>query len=152
MSTTTTTAAITIRLVGHTLPGLDIGDQHNVHIGVQRKAETGDLVAGDAGTAVFTIPVDVVTGKDSRFAFRGPFVQGKARARFIYLAWGDVDADGVFAMSRRLKIHLSTLDEDMIAAAREPNAVLEGSLSLSDQSGGPVCASLPPGWIRWTVV
>lgn len=54
-------------------------------------------------------------------------------------------------MIRRLKIDLSGLDEGMLEAAQEPGAVLEGSLSLSDQRGEPACASLPAGWIHWTV-
>lgn len=153
MSTTSTAAApITIRIVGHTLPGRDFGDRRNVHVGIQRKAEAVDLVSGDAGMAAFTIPVGVVPGTGSRFDVRGPFVQGKAGARFLYLTWGDVDTDGTFAMFRRLKIDLSGIDEELIAAAQEPDAVLEGSLSLSDHRGEPVCSSLPPGWIRWAVI
>lgn len=153
MSMTSTAAApITIRIVGHTLPGRDFGDRRNVHVGIQRKAEAVDLVPGDAERAEFTIPVDVVPGKDARCDFRGPFVQGKAGGRFLYLTWGNVDMNGAFAMFRRLKIDLSGIDEELIATAQEPDAVLEGSLSLSDQRGEPVCSSLPPGWIRWAVI
>jgi hypothetical protein len=152
MSTISTTAApITIRIVGHTLPGLDVGGVHNLHVGVQHKVAAVDLVPGDAGRAEFTIPVDVVPGKTSRFDFRGPFVQGKRSARFVYLTWGGVDVEGSFEMVGRLKIQLSALDDDMLVAAQKPGSILEGSLSLSDDNGKPVCGSLSPDRIRWTV-
>lgn len=145
-------ATITLRIVGHTLPGLNAGNRRNLHIGVQRGAAAVDLVPADARTATFTIPVRLVPGADSRSDFRGPFVHGKPGARFLYLTWGDVAEDGRFEMVQRLKIGLSGMDEAMIAAALEPDAVLQGSLSLTDQRGRPISASVPSGWIDWAVV
>ncbi len=57
---TTTTRRITIRIASHTLPDRVFGDLIHVHLGVQPKSEAIDLIAGDAETAAFTIPIDVV--------------------------------------------------------------------------------------------
>ena len=145
-------ATITLRIVGHSLPGLDAANRHNLHIGVQRAAEAIDLVPANAPTASFTIPVRLETDTESRRDFRGPFVHGKPGARFLYLVWGDLAEDGSFDMVQRLKIGLSGLDDTVIAAARQPGVVLQGSLSLTDQKGRPISASVPAGWIDWALV
>lgn len=143
-------ATITLRIVGHALPA-DAANRSTLHVGVQRRRETVDLVPAGAATAVFTCPIDVVTRNGSGFDFRGPFVQGKAGARFVYLVWGDVAEDGAFAMTQRAKIGLSTLDDGLVRAAQAPDAVLEASLRLTDERGRPVAATVPPAAITWTV-
>lgn len=145
-------ATMTLRIVGHSLPGLNAANRRNLHIGVQRAAEAVDLAPADARTVAFTIPVRLEKDAGSGFDFRGPFVHGKPGARFLYLTWGDVAEDGSFEMVQRLKIGLSGLDDAMIAAAREPDVVLQGSLSLTDQRGRPMSASVPADWIDWAVV
>jgi hypothetical protein len=147
----TATATITLRVVGHALPGADAANRPTLHVGVQRGSETIDLVPATAGTAVFTCPLQVVPGAGSRFDVRGPFVHGKPGARFIYLVWGDLAADGAFVMTQRLKIGLSNLDASLIAAAQAPNAVLEASLALTDARGRPRAATVPPDAIAWSV-
>ena len=73
-------------------------------------------------------------------------MQGKPAERFIYLSWGDVDASGEFHMFRRAKLHVSHLD-----AAALDGATVRGELALSDNAGGPRCASLRPPDIAWTI-
>lgn len=145
-------ATMTLRIVGHSLPGLNAADRRNLHIGVQRAAEVVDRTPADARTVTFTIPVRLETDAGVRFDFRGPFVHGKTGARFLYLTWGDITEDGAFEMVQRLKIGLSALDAAMIAAAQEPDVVLQGSLSLTDQRGRPMSASVPADWIDWALV
>jgi hypothetical protein len=54
-------------------------------------------------------------------------------ARFVYLTWGDVAADGSFTMFRRAK--LKHADDTWQVIAR---------VDLTDECGGPRCARLRP--------
>ena len=99
-----------VRIVGVNLPGRAWAGYGNIHVGVQRGAEVVDLVPGDAGEAVWELPVDVMPGGD----FRGPFVQGKKGDRFLYLSWGTVGAAGGFTMFRRAKLMLAAVDAGVV--------------------------------------
>jgi hypothetical protein len=66
-------------------------------------------------------------------------VQGRRGARFVYLTWGDVDADGSFTMFRRAKLMLADL-EPLVAETDQVVARVD----LTDESGGPRCARLRP--------
>ena len=66
-------------------------------------------------------------------------MQGRPGARFIYLTWGDVDADGSFTMFRRAKLMLADLEP---LAADTQRVVAR--VDLTDDCGGPRCARLGP--------
>ena len=53
-------------------------------------------------------------------------------------------------MFRRAKLHLSSLDVDLVARAAEPGQHLVARLALTDARGGPRCASLRPPQIDWS--
>ena len=97
----------------------------NIHVGIQIGKQPHGLVAGDAESPSWTIPVEVVT-REEGLDFRGPSVQGGRGERFIYLTWGDVGEDGSFAMFRRAKPMLSELEafvgnaESVIARVKRP--------------------------------
>ena len=134
--------------MGTGLPGrswCDGGD--NVHVGIQRKRDIEELVAGDAEEARWDITVDVV-GED----FKGPHVQGKKGERFLYLSWGTVHADGTFAMFRRSKLMIGAIDVSVLRAADRPGHRLVGTLGLTGGDGGPVCAAVRPPKIEWSAV
>ena len=101
-----------LHIQGHHLPGRvwEAGDEHhdNVHVGLQLGKEPHQLMPGDAKSASWTVPVEVVTREDG-LDFRGPAVQGRRGERFGYLTWGDVEDDGPFAMFRRAKLMLADL-------------------------------------------
>ena len=135
-----------IRIEGTDLPGSTCGPSpqrpdghHNIHVGVQRKQEVVDLVAGDADEAVFEFDVPVKNGK-----FGGPFIHGRDGQRFVYLSWGVVE-DGVFHMFRRAKLHVDHID----TGAADGHTV-EGRLGLTDAKGHPLCASVRPPRIAWS--
>jgi hypothetical protein len=143
-------------IVGHDLPGRTCPQPHgvlltNVHVGVQRRTEPSDLVAGDADGARWEMDVDVVTAADGALDFRGPVVQGKRGDRFIYLTWGDVRADGSFAMFRRAKLMLGRVDPALVRRASEPGASLVGTIHLTDDRGCPRCARVDPPALTWSV-
>ena len=60
--------------------------------------------------------------------------------------WGDVDADGSFAMFRRAKLMLADL-ERVVAGAGDTGQVT-ARVDLTDECGGPPCARLSPPALR----
>jgi Family of unknown function (DUF5990) len=139
--------AVHFRLVGTDLPGAACapapthpGMYTAIHVGVQRGKEVVDLVRGDAAQAVFEFDVDIRNGK-----FGGPYIHGGSRERFIYLSWGEVIA-GHFIMFRRAKLQLDSLDPEAC-----DGRTIEGRLGLTDAKGLPLCASVRPPKITWTV-
>lgn len=120
-------------------------------MGIQRAKEVVGLVRGDAEEAVFDLTLDVVLGGSRGVDFRGPYLHGKAGERFIYLSWGAVAEDGRFEMFRRAKLHLAPLDEQAVQQALDKAEVMEARLDLTDQRGGPLCASVRPPTVRWQV-
>lgn len=142
---------IPVRIVGQNLPGLRFCEHEAVHVGVQRESREHviDPVPGDAAEAVFSFTITVVRSDDGQIDFRGPVVQGKRGARFLYLSWGDLSPDGQFQMFRRAKIHLSALADLDLATAAETGTAMEAVVNLTGPRGGPVCANLRPPQIIW---
>jgi Family of unknown function (DUF5990) len=137
------------RIVGTDLPGRSCGPapEHpepyaHVHVGLQRTAEVVDVVPADADRALFEFDVDVDT---ERGRFTGPYVHGRDGQRFIYLSWGEL-IDGEFRMFRRAKLHIDHLDPRAV----DGRAVV-GELGLRDAKGNPLCASVRPPRITWTI-
>jgi hypothetical protein len=147
-------AQMTIRVRGRELPGLrpECGWWTGVHVGLQVGREVPRLVAGDAAEAVFEAPVEVVAGADGGRDFRGKAVQGPRGDRFLYLSWGEVGADGRFAMFRRAKLKLDSVPDEELRRALETGGVLEAQLPLRDGKGHPICATVKPPVLRWQAV
>lgn len=143
----TTTA---MRIVGHRLPGLSWSEHSHVHVGVQHRKDAINLVACDAACAVFDIPIEVVLDPTIGIDYRGPFAQGKRGQRFIYLSWGDLTPENRFTMLRRAKLNLFTIPEH-IARALADGCTVQAELELTDPRGEPICASIPPQLIHWTI-
>jgi hypothetical protein len=118
-----------------------LGGYAHIHVGVQRGREVVDLVPGDAPSAVFEFDVKVKGGR-----LAGPYIHGRDGQRFIYLSWGESDDGADFRMFRRAKLHVDHLD----AAAVDGHTV-EGTLALRDDCGHPLCASVRPPRITWSV-
>lgn len=147
-----------IRIEAHDLPGLTCptadGEDpvhRNVHVAVQRRDRPAELLdprPGDARNATWTLDCTTLpsaTGID----VRGPCVQGRPGARFIYLSWGAVDEAGAFTMFRRAKLMLDAVPADVLdRAARD--GLLVGRLGLTDACGLPLCARVVPPRITWT--
>jgi hypothetical protein len=131
-----------LQIRGHHLPGhvWQSRDEcyDNVHVGIQVGKGPRDLVRGDAESASWTIPLDVVVREDG-LDFRGTAVQGRPGARFVYLTWGDVDGYGSFTMFRRAKLMLADLEP----LAADTHHVI-ARVDLTDDCGGPRCARLRP--------
>ena len=144
-------STVPVRIIGRRLPGLNWSGRSGIHLGVQRGSEVVGLVRGDEGEATFDIEVELHVDAEGNTDFRGPYVHGRRRERFIYLSWGEVDAEGTFTMFQRLKLPLSPLIEqfgvDAVRGSRRVHAFLE----LTDPKGRPVASSVRPPWVFWRV-
>lgn len=146
-----------IRIEGSDLPGRSCGASpdfpgyENIHVGVQRKNRPDELLGlspGDAPSVEWCLECTVVqaaTGVD----FKGPYIQGRPRERFIYLSWGSVDGDGTFNMFRRAKLWLDAIDPTVIDAALRSGRLV-ARLGLTDAKGHPLCAAVRPPRVEWT--
>jgi hypothetical protein len=147
--------AVNFRIVGRKLPGIKFGpsqgayvERKPVYLGIQKKKEVVNLVAGNARRAIFDFPVDVIFENHS-VDYRGPFVHGKKGDRFLYLSWGELE-DEKFTMFRRAKLHLSGINRsELKQSIGEPKHFVEVIVDLTDQKGGPVCGSIAD--LRWRI-
>jgi hypothetical protein len=82
-------------------------------------------------------------GKGAAPDFGGPFVQGPAGQRFVCIDIGTYAGQADSCWSRRLKIPLTGITAEMMAAG-----FLEACVSGSGKDGGPNCATVKPfdGW------
>jgi uncharacterized protein DUF5990 len=81
--------------------------------------------------------------------FRGPFIQGPAGGRFVYIDIGTFAGQPDAPWSRRLKIPLAGITSDMIRrASGAGGAVLEACVPGTGRDGSPTCASVKDfdGW------
>lgn len=78
--------------------------------------------------------------------FRGPWVQGKPDAPFLYISWRPQDAEeGTTAWRCRAKIGLSDITLSQVERARHaPGSVLVLRVPGRGPRGGPSAASLRP--------
>jgi Family of unknown function (DUF5990) len=145
---------VQIRIVGTDLPGRDCPPGHNfpgytnVHVAVQsrkRPPELLDLQPADATEVTWTVDCDVDASD-----VRGPHIQGRPGERFIYLNWGSAGGDGRMDMFRRAKLILADVPGDVLAKAAD-SGLLVGRLGLTDAKGQPLCASVRPPLIDWSV-
>ncbi|MET0495015.1 MAG: DUF5990 family protein [Actinoplanes sp.] len=142
-----------IRIEGSDLPGRGEGEEaarlrrDNVHVGVQRKAEVIDRVPADAPAAVWVLEA-TSREVDGLLDVGGPWVHGRAGARFLYLSWGAVDGSA-FAMFRRAKLLFGDIPTELLRAAHEGGGVLVARLGLTDAEGAPKCARVRPPDIVW---
>lgn len=82
--------------------------------------------------------------------FLGPFTQGPPTARFVYVCSGTYAGDPGSCWSRRAKVPLSEITEDLVRRLEQtPHSRLEARIAGKARDGGPACASvaiLDAGW------
>lgn len=98
----------------------------------------------------FSLQVEGRIKEGGAISFYGPFTQGPAEQRFIYLCCGKLAGQAGSPWERRVKIHLSSITSQQIEEAlRRPASVLEARYQATARDGGPACASVPlldGGW------
>ncbi|MFE5817297.1 DUF5990 family protein [Streptomyces sp. NPDC056479] len=150
-----------IRIDAVDLPGLTcppeaftgdaVPEYRNIHVAVQRRDRPAELLdprPGDAASATWTLECTTAATPDGTDV-KGPHVQGRPGARFIYLSWGTVDDSGTFTMFRRAKLMLDAVPDEILDASAR-TGLLVGRLGLTDGRGGPLCARVIPPRITWT--
>jgi len=111
--------------------------------------ETVQTQRGANKDLTFEFSVRVNEGKDGNPNFLGPFAQGGADGRFVYLDIGTYAGQKNTGWARRLKIPLVGIDWKMIDAAAKARKPLEARVAGSGgRDGGPTCGTIKPftGW------
>jgi hypothetical protein len=111
--------------------------------------ETVQTQRGANKDLTFEFSVRVNEGKDGAPNFLGPFAQGNAAARFVYLDIGKYAGQLNTGYARRLKIPLVGIDWKAIEAALKSQKPLEAHVAGSGgRDGGPTCGTIKPftGW------
>jgi len=137
-----------IHLHCYNFPKTNFDDKGTIYLGVQQKKE----IVMDTPTTIaskdFIVPIQVKPAKDGQPNFLGDFVHGKVGDRFLYLVWyrkNGVHKEGF----RRAKIKLAPIIWEYIEKAIQFNKPIEAKINLTDNKGGPVCATLKPTNIEW---
>ena len=84
----------------------------------------------------FEFTAGVKPAKDGTADFRGPYVQGPAGARFIYINIGTYAGQTNTPWSRRLKIPLIGIDWNLVDSGETLTATVPGT----GKDGSPSCA------------
>jgi len=121
--------------------GLQKGHGSAYEVVAKQRSKGGDLE--------FEFTITVKAGKDTLPNFAGPFVQGPAGERFVYINIGTYAGQTNTPWSRRLKIPLSGITWDMLRSAR----VLVAHIPGTGKDAGPSCAyewrkRVSPSW-QW---
>jgi len=98
-----------------------------------------------AGTdLIFEFTIDVKPDGKASPGFAGPFVQGPAGERFVYIDIGTYAGQADSVWSRRLKVPLSGITTEMIRSG----VFLETRVPGTARDGSPTCATVKPfaGW------
>ncbi|AEG49641.1 hypothetical protein Sphch_1964 [Sphingobium chlorophenolicum L-1] len=97
--------------------------------------------SGSGEALSFDLPVRVAPGP--RFFGDQVRREGPVR-RFIYIRIGQLAGDPASPWSRRMKIDIHDLDEDLLARAIEGRGVIEIVVNGTGKDGTPACATVPP--------
>ena len=127
------------------LPTHDWDGHAEIWLGIQQGKDVVQAVKLPIETVVFDAELRV--GNDSSQGapnFLGPFAQGSAQDRFVYLCWGSRHL-GLWAGFRRAKLPLSKVTWTDI----EQNHV-HVSVLCTDAKGGPICATIRDEFITWS--
>lgn len=116
-----------------------------------------ELVKPTASTKArisFDLSVEVAAGDTpGAFRLRGPAVQGKPGARFVYLCVGSYAGQVGASASGRAKISLEGITRKLVDAAQSTRlGVLEAQFAGTARDGGPSRASVPLMGAGWRVV
>lgn len=138
-----------VSIVGTNLPGRTLADlgggapcYDDVHVGVQRRSDGEQFQPGDAAEVRFEIDLTPSGDRDAT----GPYAHGRRGERFVYLAWV---AGPEQVMFRRAKLWLRDIPSEVWTAGVAGDGIT-ARLPLTDDRGGPVCATVKPPAITWT--
>ena len=133
-----------LTITGVALPGRSCPPYDDVRIGVQGGKDVEQLHPADAAQVRWELALSAKGDSD----VRGPHVQGRPGARFVYLVWvgrSDAAAEGMF---RRLKLPLDPGSEPLRSALLADSACAM-QVDLTGRDGTPRCGGLRPVDLAW---
>jgi hypothetical protein len=137
---------LTLRIVLEKPPaGIDFGLQK----GSGSKYETIQKQRSANKDLDFEFTVKIKNNTSAQPIFTGLFVQGTSGNRFIYIDIGTCAGQANTVWSRRLKVPLAGITQDMInKMMTDTNLLLETKVPGTGKDGGPNCATVKPfsGW------
>jgi hypothetical protein len=117
-----------------------------VRFAVQRgKNELLEATSASAKQQLFEFSVRARDDGSDAPNFLGPFAQGPAGGRFVYVNSGAMAGDTGSTWQRRAKVPLAGITWSMI----EKGSVIEARIAGTARDGGPACATVPllgGGW------
>jgi Family of unknown function (DUF5990) len=126
-------------------PGIDFGLQK----GSGNKYETIQKQRSEDKDLNFEFAVRIKDAGSAQPIFIGPFVQGNPSSRFIYIDIGTYAGQTNTAWSRRLKVPLVGITQEMVSRVQtNATLLLETKVPGTGKDGGPNCATVKPfnGW------
>ncbi len=141
----------TLLLHCRNLPGTQWMDKSAVRLGIQKAKEVIEDVPAQGEEVLFSAMVRVrPLAPEGAVDFSGPFVQGKAGERFLYLCWGERQGQQ-WEGFRRAKVPFRLLSPALLAAALAAAKPVHAVINMTDAKGGPLCATVPEASIQWHV-
>ena len=137
---------VTLRVIVERPPaGVDFGVQEG-HGSDYKTVQTQRFTKHDLR---FEFPIRTKEGKDGQPNFLGPFAQGPANNRFIYLDIGSYAGQTNTPWSRRLKIPLAGITWRMMEQASDASRTIEVRVRGTGRDGGPSCGTVKEssGWM-----
>lgn len=84
--------------------------------------------------------------------YLGEFAQGTPADRFVYINSGTLAGQPDTEWTRRAKLKLASMPAEMVQAAMgQPRRFVEARVRGTMADGGPVCASVKPDAVTWTL-
>ncbi len=146
-----TPRSIEVRILASELPGTSCGPYTDIVVGLEdaKTRHPIQVVSAGAKRAIWTTTIEVKSS-DGVARFYGPAVHGPTHERFFYLDWIGRENGAALAMFRRAKLRLDAIPSDVLARALK-RGELQASLGLTDDRAMPLCASVKPPRIQWSV-
>ena len=101
---------------------------------------------------VFEFPVRVGKQPGGEPNFLGPYAQGPASARFVYVNSGTYAGQSQSCWSRRAKVPLTAITWSLISAALGTGRAIEVAFNGTGRDGGPTCATVKLDEGAWRLV
>lgn len=90
---------------------------------------------------------------DGTANFLGEFAQGPSSDRFVYVNSGTLAGQVGSIWTRRAKLKLALIPPQLVESARASSErLIEARVLGTMEDGGPVCASVKPHAVVWSVV
>ena len=139
------------RIICRELPPTTWGGGTALRLGIQRQKEVEQRVLLPVDQAVFEIELrvkrDDQTGRPN---FLGPYAHGTPTERFLYLNWEQLGS-GIWTPIRRAKLPMPVVDWNVVEQAASGLDPVTLELIATDSRGGPICATIKPPLIKWSI-